>query len=53
MGSAVKIERFFKPIVSSEKVVGFALSEPDVASNISAIKPRRPKSMVAISKLDK
>lgn len=37
-GSAVQKERFFKPAVSGDKIAGFPLSEPDVGSNIRAMK---------------
>ncbi len=42
-GSAVQKERFFKPAVSGDKIAGFALSEPDVGSNIRAMKTTATK----------
>jgi len=42
-GSAGQKERFFKPAVSGDKIAGFALSEPDVGSNIRAMKTTATK----------
>ncbi len=42
-GSTVQKERFFKPAVSGDKIAGFALSEPDVGSNIRAMKTTATK----------
>ncbi len=42
-GSVEQKERFFKPAVRGEKIAGFALSEPDVGSNIRAMKTTATK----------
>src|SRR5690606_20930202 len=36
-------ERFFKPAIAGDKIAAFGLSEPDVGSNIRALKTRAEK----------
>ncbi|GLQ06785.1 acyl-CoA dehydrogenase family protein [Sneathiella chinensis] len=44
MGTAAQKERFFKPALTGDKVAAFGLSEPDVGSNIRALKTRAEKT---------
>lgn len=42
-GTAAQKQRFFEPGLRGEKIAGFALSEPDVGSNIRALKTSAKK----------
>lgn len=42
-GTAEQKKRFFEPAVRGDKIAGFALSEPDVGSNIRAMKTSAKK----------
>ena len=43
-GTAEQKERFFRPGLAGEKIAAFGLSEPDVGSNIRALKTRAEKA---------
>ncbi|MGE0658437.1 MAG: acyl-CoA dehydrogenase family protein [Reyranellaceae bacterium] len=43
-GTPEQKERFFKPGLAGEKIAAFGLSEPDVGSNIRALKTRAEKA---------
>ncbi|WP_443023731.1 acyl-CoA dehydrogenase family protein [Sneathiella sp.] len=43
IGTEDQKERFFKPAIAGDKIAAFGLSEPDVGSNIRALKTRAEK----------